>query len=346
MQPELDTTNKLTIGLALGGGGMRALAHIGVLKVLEQEGVRFDFVAGTSMGGIVAAAYAKGMSVAEMEAEAKRLASLGNVLKLVDWAPGFRSIMQGQNISNYLGELLGERLSFDELAVPLVLTAVDLNSWREIVLSSGNVIDAIRATSAIPGVIAPFEHDGKRLVDGGFLNNVPADLARQLGADIVIAVDVGIGVSYGAEDIPKKAETSPLPNFIPSIALDLWQINAIMIKALTEHKLHHAAPEVLLLPKVPTTVGMLSGWSQIDKVIQAGYDAAMAALPHIRSVVPEAQLHANRPPQTEDAENPGDSSAPVDTSARDLASTDAQTAYESTQEGARRRSLFRQRKSN
>lgn len=293
MDLEPHKQNAPRIGLALGGGGMRALAHIGILRVLEREGIHFDFVAGTSMGGIVAAAYAKGMHVDEMEDEARNLSSLSSVLKLVDWSPRLRSLIQGQNIYNYLATLLGEDLQFSDLAIPLILTAVDLNSWREVVLSEGKVIDAVRATIAIPGVIAAFEQNGQRLVDGGFLNNVPADLARHLGADIVVAVDVGIGVVYGAEDVPKKAATSPLPNFMPPIGLDLWQINAIMIKALTEHKLKHACPDVLILPKVPTTVGMLSGWGQIEAVIQAGYEAAEEALPRIRSVLPKSHQHVD-----------------------------------------------------
>lgn len=293
MNSESEQKNEPTIGLALGGGGMRALAHIGILKVLEREGIHFDFVAGTSMGGIVAAAYANGMHVDEMEQQARNLSHMSNVFKLMDWSPGFRSLMQGQNIYNYLGELLGADLQFADLAIPLVLTAVDLNSWQEVVLSEGNVIDAVRATIAIPGVIAAFEQDGQRLIDGGFLNNVPADLARQLGADIVVAVDVGIGAVYGGEDVPKKASTSPLPNFMPPIGLDLWQINAIMIKALTEHKLRHAAPEVLIMPKVATTVGMLSGYGQIESVIQAGYDAAEQALPRIRAILPASHQHVD-----------------------------------------------------
>lgn len=272
---------------------MRALAHIGILRVLEREGIHFDFVAGTSMGGIVAAAYANGMHVDEMEQEARNLSHLSNVLKLIDWSPGFRSFIQGQSIYQYLSELLGADLQFSELAIPLILTAVDLNSWKEVVLSEGRVIDAVRATIAIPGVIAAYERDGQRLVDGGFLNNVPADLARQLGADIVVAVDVGIGAVYGEDEVPTKASTSPLPNFIPPIGLDLWQINAIMIKALTEHKLKHAAPDVLILPKVPTTVGMLSGWGQIETVIQAGYEAAEQALPRIRSILPKSHQHVD-----------------------------------------------------
>jgi len=283
-------TQKPTVGLALGGGGMRGLAHIGVLKVLERAGIRFDCLAGTSMGGIACALYATGMSVTEIEEEALRLANVGAVLKLVDWAPAWRALIQGHNIYNYLDNMLGADRTFDELDVPLALSAVDLVSWKEVVLKQGKVIDALRASIAIPGVFMPFELDGKRLVDGGFLNNVPADLVRQLGADIVIAVDVGIGVAYGADGASVDAKTSPLPNFMPAIALDLWQINAIMIKALTEHKLKQACPEFLLLPKVPTNVGLLSGWNKIEETIAAGETAAEAMLPKIREIV-----HGSRP---------------------------------------------------
>ena len=158
------------VGLALSGGGARGLAHIGVLKVLEQEGIPIDLLAGTSMGGIIAAGHAAGLGADYMAEEARRMGQLRNMIKLVDRSlPTRWGLFEGQKVQQYLASHLGEA-TFDELRIPLALLAVDLESGEEVVLRKGSVAEAVRATISLPGVFAPFRLDGRLLVDGGVLN--------------------------------------------------------------------------------------------------------------------------------------------------------------------------------
>ena len=273
---------KPVVGLALGGGGARGLAHIGVLKVLEEEGISVDCLAGTSMGGIIAAAYAAGRSVAELEAEALRMANLSQLARLVTWTPPWQRLLGGNRARRYFTSFLGEDVTFDTLRLPLALTAVDLMRGQEVTLREGPVIDAILATAAIPGAFAPVEMDGYRLVDGGVLNNVPADVARQLGAKVVIAVDVAFDVCYSDEEVPPSP---PGPILLPAILRDVWHAELIMIRALTETRLRQAQPEVIIHPPLPSDITFFTGFTHAEEIIAAGEKAAREALPQIYQAI-------------------------------------------------------------
>jgi NTE family protein len=206
------------IGLALGGGSARGLAHVGVIRWFEDHHIPIDLVAGTSMGGLVGGAFATGMSSRE----------LGQMLREVDWDEMFGSspflyknvrrkedarvypsriefglrhglmpplaLNNGQQVSFLLARLAspyGAAIDFDDLPTPFRCVAVDLVSARPIILDRGSLADAMRATMSLPGIFPPVEIDGRVLVDGGVMNNVPADVVRGMGADIVIAVNVG-----------------------------------------------------------------------------------------------------------------------------------------------------------
>jgi len=271
------------VGLALSGGGARGLAHIGVLKVLEREGIPIDFLAGASMGGAVAAFYASGWSVESMEEEALRVSKLRHLIELVDYGlltkPG---LLEGQRVRRYLVERLGD-ITFDDLKIPLALVAVDLDSGEEVILRSGSVVEAVRATGSLPGLLAPLRLDGRLLVDGGVLNNLPADVVRRMGADIVIAVDVGIKL----EDLPPllEAERQRLPlTQIPLIIETLRRTVGIMEGWITAQKLAQAKPEVLIRPKLSNDV-VLTSFSRAAECIAAGEEAATAALPGIRKAL-------------------------------------------------------------
>jgi NTE family protein len=208
------------IGLILGGGGARGAAHVGVLKVLEEYGVPVHAIAGTSMGAIVGALYATGLTPAELEAE---LAAIDWIPMLSDRLPrtalpfrrreedrefltqlelpvGWRGprlpsgLVAGLNVEARLARLLlpaaGIR-DFDRLAVPFRATATDLETGELVVLGAGDLAMAVRASLSIPALFGPVELDGRLLVDGGVARNLPADVARDLGVDLVIAVDVG-----------------------------------------------------------------------------------------------------------------------------------------------------------
>ena len=273
------------IGLALGGGGAQGLAHIGVLKVLERERIPVDYIAGTSMGGIVGALYASGVAtVEEIEAEALRVGRLREMAKLIDVGLQQAGIVKGARIYEYLTERLGEDLSFEDLGVPLALVAVDMVTGKELILQQGPLSDAVRATISVPGVFVPVEVGDRRLVDGGILNNVPADVVRDMGAKVVIAVDV----MYYYRDHPEGGAIFSAPlgiPYVPRYLEDLWHVQMIMLSALTEYKLAAARPDVIICPEMPEKVTAFSGFHRADEVIAAGEEAAEAVLPQLKSLV-------------------------------------------------------------
>jgi NTE family protein len=183
----MDRESKL--GLALSGGGARGLTHIGVLKALEASGFRLDYLAGTSMGGVIAAGYASGLSPDELEQIALEYVPTRNLLRLADPTLPRNGLFQGERLRAFFDKYL-QGCTFADLHIPLTLVAVDLNSGREIHLREGLVVDALRATVSIPGILAPVELTGQRLVDGGLLNNLPVDVVREMGAEVVLGVDM------------------------------------------------------------------------------------------------------------------------------------------------------------
>jgi len=271
--------------VALGGGGVRGFAHIGVLKTLVRAGVPVDMVAGTSIGGIVGAPFAAGHSLEAIETELLRLVRLRSMVRLIDWLPTRRGLIQGQSVHQYFADQLGADLQFSDLPIPLALMAADMQRGEEVVLTSGSVIDAILATMAVPGVIAPVEIDGRRLADGGNLNNVPADVVRAMGADVVIAVDVAAArlitdpeTGFSADDVIRSA-------VLPRFALDMWRAQAIMMQEIVRLKLAAAKPEILLHPPVPPEIGMFNGLGRASELIAIGERTAEAALPAIQAAL-------------------------------------------------------------
>jgi NTE family protein len=265
------------LGLALGGGGARGLAHIGVLKVLEGEGICPDMLSGTSMGGIIAALFASGLSAREIEKEVREAGKPGSMVKMLDSdITNLDHIFGAESIQKYFTEVLGSKVLFSELRMPLALAAVDILSAREVVLQEGSLIEAINATMALPGVMEPVVRDGMRLVDGGSLNNVPADLVRSMGAEVVIAVDVSPDVTD-----PHFWEQQRMPD----IAKASWRSNAVMVATITAAKLRKADTDLVLRPNLSPQVTTLSGFKYAEKVMDAGARAALEAMPEIRKLL-------------------------------------------------------------
>jgi NTE family protein len=273
------------IGLALGGGGARGLAHIGLLRVLEREGIPISFIAGTSMGGLVGALYAAGLSLAEVENEVKRYSQISEQLKLIDVSiSGAGLSIRGRRIYNFLADLIGESLTFADLKLPLAMVAVDILTGRDVVLQGGTVIDAVRATISVPGVFMPMDLGPYRLVDGGVLNNVPVDVAQTLGDGPVVAVDV---LPSFAENMPGRPalESGLQLSLGPAYLRETYNVLMIMIAAITGERLLHAPPDLLIRPTLPPDVTLLVGFSRADEIIDAGEAAAEAALPEIRALL-------------------------------------------------------------
>lgn len=274
------------IGLVLGGGGARGLAHIGVLKVFEREGIAIDVLAGTSMGGLIGALYAAGMPPQEIEAEALRRGTAKEIIRLLDLNISLRGLLKGTRILNQLADTLGPDLTFQDLKIPLAVMAVDLRTGREVMLAEGKVVDAIRATISVPGIFQPVELEPYLLVDGGTLDNVPVEAARKLGAEKVIAVDVlpNFRQNHPGQPpviAPIKTPRTPLP------WQGLWHVEMIMISAITSYTLQLQAPEIVLRPELPTDMDVLIGFDRPQVAIAAGEKAAEEALAQIEKIITE-----------------------------------------------------------
>jgi NTE family protein len=174
------------VALALGGGAARGFAHIGVLKVVEEAQIPVDLVVGTSMGGLVGALYCSGMSLRMME----RIANHTKRNLWMDLTFPVMGLVSGEKLEQFV-YLLTRRANFNELKTPLAVVATDLGNGEKVVITDGPVARAVRATSAIPGIFCPVEYQGKMLVDGSVVERIPVPTAKELGADVVIAVDVG-----------------------------------------------------------------------------------------------------------------------------------------------------------
>ena len=268
---------KPLFGMALGGGGVRGFAHIGVLRVLVSEGINIDCIAGTSMGGIVGALFASGLSPNRIEEEAKDIEKLGKRARLIDTLiTNLDFIFKGENIRKYFRGLLGGSMSFEDVKIPLALTAVDFNEAKEVALQSGDLIEAINATMALPGVVEPVKTGNKLLMDGGSLNNVPADLVRSMGAEVVMAVDV-------SPDVTDKVFWEK--QRLPGIAALNWRMNAIMVANITAAKLHRARANVIIRPIIKTKASTLSGFKYTKEIITAGENAALEVLPELHRLL-------------------------------------------------------------
>jgi len=180
----------MSFGLVLGGGSVRGLAHIGVIKVLKRYDIPIDLIVGTSMGGAIGGLVSAGIEIEEIEQFVLGLPTIQNV----EFGYGSRSILGGNKIYTSLLQFLEEKglsqLQIENTKIPFKTVAVDLISGEEVIFDHGDLGIALRATTAVPGVFAPVDYDGSLMVDGGLLNNLPIDIAKAAGIQHVLAVNV------------------------------------------------------------------------------------------------------------------------------------------------------------
>jgi NTE family protein len=256
---------KPKIALVLGGGAARGFAHIGVIRTLEQEKIPVDMVVGTSVGSLIGAIYAADRNSFDLEWTAFQLQKED----LFDF--GVLSTVAG------MGFAKGDKLeawvkkhikpaNIEQLKIPFAAVATDLNWGQEVVLDRGSVARAVRASSAIPGVFQPVQHQGKILVDGGVVDNIPISVARAKGADIVIAVDISANV--GNTDITNLLGVS-------------LQAANIMFALNVEHSKKDA--DVLISPAIGD-VGTLD-FTQKKRCMEAGIVAAQQSMPAVRQAI-------------------------------------------------------------
>lgn len=292
------------VGLVLSGGGARGAAHIGVLKVLEERRVPVDFVAGTSMGAIVGGLYASGMSSAEIEtavtgidwadvlddAQNRKDRSFrrkrDDDLLLVKAKPGFdiktaelklpAGFIEGQEIGLVLRDLtlpVAKVAHFDDLAIPYRAVATDIGVGQPVVIESGNLADAMRASMSVPGAFSPIVIDGRKLVDGGVTNNLPVDVARGMGADVLIVVDISA---------PMRT-----PEQVDSFFAITDQLVNVLTRGNTDKQLATLdAADVLILPDLGDITSL--DFYRSEEAVTIGYQAAAMTTDQLsRLAIPE-----------------------------------------------------------
>ncbi len=270
------TVAPVKIGIALGGGAAKGFAHIGVIKMLEANGITPAVVSGTSAGSVVGALYASGMNAYAMQEKAFAL----DESRIRDVSLFSGGVVKGQKLQDYVNELVGGR-SIERLRKPFAAVATNLASGERTVFVRGNTGQAVRASSSIPGVFEAVTIGKAHYVDGGVVSPVPVDAARQLGADFVIAVDIG----SKADGI--ASPTSMLGNMNQSIK--------IMGQKLGAQELARA--DIVIRPQV-NDIGA-ADFEQKNRAIMEGERAAQAMLPQIRAKL--AALQAARQAQAQQA---------------------------------------------
>lgn len=275
----------MDIALALGGGGAKGNAHIGVLRLLEQEGFRVRAIAGTSFGGLVACFYAAGFPAAEIES----LFAAVDQSRLYDRTRAESSSWLGlSRVQHWLGHTLGDR-TFENSKIPCAVTAVDLRTSREVVVSTGPLREAILATIALPGIFPSFLSEELELVDGGLLNPVPVAVARSLVPSLpVIAVSLSMPLGKPPRAIPLPyLDGLPAPLVARIRSLRVTQAMEIFMRSIdiggrqiAELRFQIEKPDVVIRPAVDD-IGVLDR-VDVHEVARLGEQAARAMLPELR----------------------------------------------------------------
>lgn len=301
------------IGIALGGGAALGWAHIGALRALTEANIEADCVAGTSIGAIVGACYLAD----KLDALEKTARSMDwkRMLALSDIQLRGRGLMGGSAVVKELKSHFGD-LAIEDLPKPYAAVAADLVQGSEVVFTNGPVIDAIRASISLPGVFTPVTGDEKLMVDGGLVNPLPVSVTRDLGADVVIAIDItgdyhgrarASGLTEGetqgevkvrrdARDRKEQNWKRPLSGFAgrlfaqgekgPNLIGVLTASASLYMRELTKSKLAGAPPDVHIIPKIGHIT--LVEFDRADELIELGWQATHEALPMIRKAIEEA----------------------------------------------------------
>ena len=263
--PPFCVPERIRIALVLGSGGVRGMAHVGVIEELEAAGIYVDLIVGCSAGSIVGALYADNPNVEEIKEAVWKIRT--NTLFDIDlWNARF-GLSQGGNLRHVLKSSLNSEC-FEDLQIPLVIVATDLNTGELVPMGSGNLVKAVQSSCSIPFVFVPCEREGRVLIDGGVVNPVPVKVAHDLGAEIIIAVDL-------CELLPKTFPTNLFGVAARSAEIAfMWQ---------NEGCTHHA--DVIIRPKT-CGIGTFNDDMKWE-IYQAGKRAAREQLPRINELIEE-----------------------------------------------------------
>ena len=303
-----------SVGIALGGGAAFGIAHLGVLKVLEENNIPIDLIAGCSQGSLIGIGYAAGISIDEMINMAYTLGRRQNALMALDPTLTKPGLLAGNKFAEIFRPLLGNKTSFKDLVLPCRTVATDVESGERVWLGAGPLIDAFRASASVPMVFSPIKIDGRVLVDGGVSDPVPAEMVNMMGADLCVAVNVVPPLKKGVENAVSKTfrvmrwfnplswieNSSGLPNMFDIImnAMQTLQYELGNFKAISA--------DVLINPELSDFTWI--EYYRSEELVQRGIQAAEQAMPAIKRAyaqklapwmkrAPQAQPHPEPEPE-------------------------------------------------
>ena len=256
-----EVLHKMKLGLALSGGGTRGTAYIGVFKAFEEAGLHFDYVAGTSAGSLLGAAYCAGVSIDKMADIARNVKAKDVLTSKISFMPS-----KTEGLERLIDEALDGK-TFEDLNTPFCAVAVDIISGNEVHLTSGKLSTAVAGSCAFPGAFNPVERPPYRLMDGGLQNNIPADVVRDMGADIVLAVDLNPTRGYGT-DSTKYLEV------IKAALRILMKSNSVKGYVHCDYML-----------KLDLTEFSQMKMEGVEEMIEIGYNMTKAEMPNILKVL-------------------------------------------------------------
>jgi NTE family protein len=277
-----------TVGLALGGGAAFGIAHLGVLRVLEQNDVPIDLVAGCSQGSIIGVGYAAGISIEEMISIARKLGQRRNFFMAMDFTLTRPGVLAGNRIIEIFAPLLKGKETFEDLVMPCRTVATDIESGERVAIGEGKLSSAFRASASVPMVISPFRLGNRSLVDGGVADPVPAEVVNAMGADLCVAVNVVPPLKKGVENAVSRTyrqlnRLNPLSYIGDSRYLpNLFDIimNAMQILQYELGNFKAISADVLINPDLSDFTWI--EYYRAQELIQRGADAAERALPAIK----------------------------------------------------------------
>ncbi len=262
------------VGLALSGGAARGFAHVGVLRVLQKEGIPIDMIAGTSSGAIMGAAYAWSQDTVRMTKDALE-AGWKKKAPLIDPSLPKTGFIKGKKIQDLISNYVGGYIKFSDLKIPFACVATDINTGEEIVINSGSVPEALRASISIPGIFTVVKYEGRYLVDGGLTTPVPVEVVRSMGADFIIAVNVNPVV---ADRMGKTSQKRVSVHKEPNIFQIMMQSIYITTYSLSRNSLESA--DIVIEPDL-SNIGA-GDFNKARELITRGRQAAQNAIPEIK----------------------------------------------------------------
>ncbi|MFH1662351.1 MAG: patatin-like phospholipase family protein [Chloroflexota bacterium] len=266
---------KRKVGLALGGGGGRGMAHIGVLEVLEKESIHIDMVAGTSAGAAIGALFAQGKNADDIKALARNW-DWKHRAQIIDLALSKSGFIAGKKVKEFLKSIIGD-VEFSDLKLPFACVATDVITGEEVVINQGSVLEAVRASISMPIIFTVVKWQGRYLVDGGLVNPVPVSVLKDMGADFIIAVNVTPRMSIKQERVYPGETTIKEPNIF-NIIMKMFSIaNSQLVEASLE------GADVIIEPRLEG-IG-IGDFNHIDKCILEGGLSAIDAVIKIKGLL-------------------------------------------------------------